>query len=125
MCPLKDRTCHLELKYSNYKDRKQNTLLPDETENPKMIIKLATCLLAAAVLTACESNQSAGRQTLEQRMMARYASSANASTSANANEPAPPAEGPEDVPGEGPADVMRNPGVVPTPLLRDNATGDL
>ena len=36
-------------------------------------------------------------------------------------EPAPPAEGPEDIPAEGPIDPNRNPGLLPTPLLRGNA----
>jgi hypothetical protein len=40
-------------------------------------------------------------------------------------DPAPPAEGPEDMPGEGPADPNRNPGLLPTPLLRGNAAGGL
>jgi hypothetical protein len=36
----------------------------------------------------------------------------------NSQEPAPPAEGPEDVPAAGPNDVDRNPVLVPSPLLR-------
>lgn len=83
-----------------------------------MIIKIATCLLALSVFTACETTQStAQRQTLEQRMLA-----ANTGVS---SEPAPPAEGPEDVPAEGPIDPSRNPGLLPTPLLRGNAASGL
>src|SRR2546423_15717030 len=33
-------------------------------------------------------------------------------------EPAPPAEGPEDVPADGPATVDQNPALMPSPLLR-------
>ena len=40
-------------------------------------------------------------------------------------EPAPPAEGPEDVPATGTVDPNRNPGLLPTPLLRGNAAGSL
>lgn len=81
------------------------------------MIKIATCLLALSLLTACQSNQSASnRQTLSQRVAANTAS---------ANEPAPPAEGPEDVPAEGPVDPNRNPGLLPTPLLRENAAAGL
>ena len=47
-------------------------------------------------------------------MAAKYASIENA------EEPAPPAEGPDDIPAV-PVDVRRNPGLVPTPLLRDSA----
>ncbi len=86
-----------------------------------MIIKIVTCLLALSVFTACQTTQStasSGRQTLEQRMLAQ-----NAPANPNSiDEPMPPAEGPEDIPGEGPADPNRNPGLLPTPLLRGSAT---
>jgi hypothetical protein len=90
-----------------------------------MMIKIATCLLALSAFTACQTTQStagSGRQTLEQRMLAQNTTSANP---AAIGEPAPPAEGPEDIPGEGPADPNRNPGLLPTPLLRGNAAGGL
>jgi hypothetical protein len=48
-------------------------------------------------------------------MAAKYASIENAEEPA-----APPAEGPDDIPAV-PVDVKRNPGLVPTPLLRDSA----
>lgn len=83
-----------------------------------MITKIATCLLALSVFTACQTTQStasSNRQSLEQRRLA----------SNSMTEPAPPAEGPEDIPGEGPADPNRNPGLLPTPLLRGNAAGGL
>lgn len=87
-----------------------------------MIIKFATCLLALSVLTACETTQStAGRQTLEQRMIA----STSTTSTGSLNEPAPPAEGPEDIPADGPVDPTRNPGLLPTPLLRGNAAAGL
>ena len=88
-----------------------------------MIIKIATCLLALSALTACQTTQSTAgnRQTLEQRMLAQ-----NTTVDPNSmEEPAPPAEGPEDIPGEGPMDPNRNPGLLPTPLLRSNAAAGL
>ena len=88
-----------------------------------MIIKIATCLLALSVFTACETTQStAGRQTLEQRMLASNTGTAPAGS---IDEPAPPAEGPEDIPAEGPVDPSRNPGLLPTPLLRGSAAAGL
>jgi hypothetical protein len=80
-----------------------------------MKIEIAACLLSLALLSACTttSQTTAEHQTLEQRLMAKYAS---ADTSME--EPAPPAEGPEDIPAEGPNDPERNPALVPTPLLR-------
>ena len=44
-----------------------------------------------------------------------------AGTDVAAAEPAPPAEGPEDIPAEAPADPNRNPKLLPTPLLRMSA----
>jgi hypothetical protein len=91
-----------------------------------MMIKIATCLLAVVcLLPACTTtNATAGRQpaaraTLEQRMLAQSGGPANSV------EPAPPAEGPEDIPAEAPVDPNRNPGLLPTPLLRGNAAGSL
>ncbi|MFN2475933.1 MAG: hypothetical protein ABR526_06285 [Chthoniobacterales bacterium] len=89
-----------------------------------MITKIATCLLALSVFTSCQTTQStasSSRQSLEQR---RIASNTVAGPN-SITEPAPPAEGPEDMPGEGPADPNRNPGLLPTPLLRGNAAGGL
>ena len=80
-----------------------------------MIIKIASCLLALGFLSSCASTQVTKTGTLEERMKQQYAS---ANTAA---EPAPPAEGPEDVPAEGPYDVHRNPALVPSPLLRASA----
>ena len=57
--------------------------------------------------------------TLEQRLLAQN------SGYPSADEPAPPAEGPEDIPAEGPVDPNRNPGLLPTPLLRASAAGSL
>lgn len=81
-----------------------------------MKIEIAACLLSLALLPACSttSQTTAEHQTLEQRLTAKYAS---VDTTA-VGEPAPPAEGPEDIPAEGPNDVDRNPALVPTPLLR-------
>ena len=91
-----------------------------------MIAKIATCLLAAALCTACTTTQTAstngnGRQTLEQRLLAQ-----NAPMNPNSpDEPMPPAEGPEDIPAEGPVDPIRNPALLPSPLLRANAAAGL
>jgi hypothetical protein len=60
-----------------------------------MMIKIAACLLAVSFLAACESTK-----------------------------PAPPAEGPEDVPANRPMDPIENPALVPSPLLRANAIGN-
>lgn len=48
--------------------------------------------------------------------MAKYAD-----TEMTAGEPAPPAQGPEDVPADAPNDVHRNPTLIPSPLLRYSA----
>jgi hypothetical protein len=83
-----------------------------------MKIQIAASLLSLALLPACSTTQTtASHETLEQRMMAKYAS-ADTRTLGTETEPAPPAEGPEDIPAEGPRDPDRNPALVPTPLLR-------
>jgi hypothetical protein len=86
-----------------------------------MKIEIAVCLLSLALLSACSSTSqtTAGHQTLEQRLMAKYASADTAT--APADEPAPPAEGPQDVPPDAPTSVYRNPALVPTPVLRYSA----
>lgn len=83
-----------------------------------MKLHTVALLLSAAFLAACSTTSQPNvattqRPTLEQRLMAKYAG-----TDMNAQEPAPPAEGPEDVPVSGPDDVERNPILVPSPLLR-------
>jgi hypothetical protein len=80
-----------------------------------MITKIATCLLALGLFSSCASTQVTKTGTLEERMRQQ-----NAVAYASA-EPAPPSEGPEDVPAEGPSDVNRNPALVPSPLLRASA----
>jgi len=84
------------------------------------MIKIAACLLTVAFFTACSSTQTASKRTTLREM---YAS--NTATSYSLTEPAPPAEGPEDVPAEGPGDLNRNPALVPSPLLRASAAGSL
>ena len=81
-----------------------------------MKIEIVTSLLSLALLSACSTTTqtTAVNQTSEQRMAAKYASIENA------EEPAPPAEGPDDIPAV-PVDLRRHPGLVPTPLLRDSA----
>ncbi len=90
-----------------------------------MIIKIATCLLALSVFTACQTTTATADRkpahvTLKQKLLAQ-----NAENPASTTEPAPPAEGPEDVPARGTVDPNRNPGLLPTPLLRGNAAGSL
>ncbi|HEY6205028.1 MAG TPA: hypothetical protein VIW21_02570 [Chthoniobacterales bacterium] len=83
-----------------------------------MKIKIATCLLSLALLPACTTTQTtAQHETLEQRLMAKYA----AVPTTVGEEPPPPAEGPEDIPADAPSDVNHNPTLVPTPLLRVSA----
>ncbi len=87
------------------------------------MIKIATCLLALSVFTACQSTQSTAgtshRQTLAERTLA---ANQNAATSGSE---APIAAGPEDIPAEGPVDPSSNPTLLPTPLLRTSAAAGL
>ena len=83
-----------------------------------MIIKITAGLLALTLLAACETTKTTQRTTLREMNASRLASN-----DTNLNEPAPPAEGPEDIPSEGPRDPARNPALVPSPLLRVNAAG--
>lgn len=87
-----------------------------------MKIEFATCLLSVALLSACSSTSqtTSSHQTLEQRLTAKYA---NADT--KVGEPAPPAEGPDDVPAEAPNNVQSNPALLPSPELRQNAAAGL
>jgi hypothetical protein len=88
-----------------------------------MMIKIAASLLAVSLLASCASTTTtAKRPTLREMNNTRVATT---ETTSSLNEPAPPAEGPEDVPGEGPRDLNRNPALVPSPLLRQNAAGGL
>lgn len=83
-----------------------------------MITKITAGLLALTLLAACETTKTTQRTTLREMNATRLASN-----DTNLNEPAPPAEGPEDIPSEGPRDPGRNPALVPSPLLRVNAAG--
>lgn len=83
-----------------------------------MIIRIASCLLAAAFLSSCASTQVAQTGTLEERVRQQ-------AVSTSAIQPPPPAEGPEDLPAEAALDVERNPGLVPSPLLRESAASGL
>lgn len=86
-----------------------------------MMTKIAACLLTVALCTACTTTQTASKRTTLREM---YASNTDTSSYSETN-PAPPAEGPEDIPAEGPRDPVRNPALVPTPLIRVNAAGGL
>jgi len=81
-----------------------------------MITKIAAALVAVSLLASCSSTTTAKRETLRETNASRLAA-ADTST-----DPAPPAEGPESV-GAGPMDPERNPALVPSPLLRQSATG--
>ena len=90
--------------------------------NPnQLIIRFAVCLITVSVLAACQSTSTTKRETLRE-MNARYANSPNPNIS---SEPAPPAEGPEEVSGDRSSDPIRNPALLPTPLLRRSAAGSL
>jgi len=82
-----------------------------------MITKIAAGLLAVTLLASCSSTTTTQRTTLRETNAARLAA-------ADANNPAPPAEGPEEV-GAGPLDPAKNPALVPSPLLRNSAAGGL
>ena len=82
--------------------------------------RIALSLLSVALLGACSTSGTqsvATHTTLEQRTRAKYAVN-----DVNTAEPAPPAEGPQDVPSAGPADIDHNPTIVPSPLLRQWAS---
>ncbi|HKP04121.1 MAG TPA: hypothetical protein VJU77_12280 [Chthoniobacterales bacterium] len=84
-----------------------------------MITKITAGLLAVTLLAACETTTTtAKRTTLREMNATRLAST-------DTTEPAPPAEGPEDAIATGPLDPIKNPAVVPSPLLRANAAGGL
>ena len=79
-----------------------------------LIMKLIIGLFGLAFLAACETTTITPTATMKPALAERLAV-------LNTDEPMPPAEGPEDVP-PGPArDPTRNPGLVPSPLLRYSA----
>ncbi len=85
-----------------------------------MITKIAAGLLTVLLFASCETTKTTTtKRTTIREMTGRYASNNDANS---VNQLPPPAEGPEDVPAEG-SDVHRNPGLVPSPLLRVNAVG--
>ena len=69
-----------------------------------MITKITAAFLALTLLASCETTKTTQRTTLREMNASRLASN-----DTNLNEPAPPAEGPEDIPAEGPRDPARNP----------------
>ncbi len=88
-----------------------------------MKINIAVCLLGLALLPACQTTTKTTRNERDFKGLTnRYAS-----TNREGMEPAAPAEGPSssiaDIPAEGPADLVRNPAIMPTPLLRSTAAG--
>lgn len=107
------RYCIEKANYGNYKPVRISP------EHYIMISKIVTSVMALALLGACQTTQTAQRQTLEQRTLVQRQS--HAMYAANSDvEPPPPAEGPQDAP-EGAGDPNRNPALVPSPLLRYSA----
>jgi len=79
-----------------------------------LIIKFIIGLFGLAFLAACETTTITPTASMKPALAERLAA-------LNTDEPMPPAEGPEDV-APGPArDPTRNPGLVPSPLLRYSA----
>src|SRR2546428_6884143 len=99
--------------------RTKNQVLAPKRDPKKKNTKMATALYALHFPPAFSNKQTttAGPETLEQRLNAKYA----AVPTGVGEEPPPPAEGPEDIPADAPQDVNRNPTLVPTPLLRVSA----
>ena len=87
-----------------------------------MITKITAGLLAVTLLGACTTTTSTTKRTTLREMNASRLASTDTTS---ATEPPAPAEGPEDIPGEGPRDPQKNPALVPSPLLRANAAGGL
>ncbi len=87
-----------------------------------MMIKTAACLLALSFLTACQSTTTTAKRETVRDITSRYASNPSATSS---TQPAPVAEGPEDVPSDRPMDPTQDPALVPSPLLRTSAIGGL
>ena len=84
-----------------------------------MITKITAGLLAVSLLAACQTTTTTTKRTTLREM------NASRLASTDTTEPAAPAEGPEDAIGEGPKTPDRNPALVPSPLLRNNAAGGL
>jgi hypothetical protein len=77
-------------------------------------MKPAITLFVIAFLTACQTTTISPNAKMKSALAEHLAA-------LHTEEPMPPAEGPEDV-GPGPAqDPTRNPGLVPSPLLRYSA----
>ena len=85
-----------------------------------MITKIAACLLAVSLLASCTTTTTTQRTTLREMNNARLAA---ADTTIDPNDPPSPAEGPEDLAADEPQDPIRNPALVPSPLLRMSAAG--
>ena len=87
-----------------------------------MKITLTAIALAVALLTGCETTKTT--TTTKKTAAAGQSKVANRIALANNDEPMPPAEGPQDVPPGPGRDPIRNPGLVPTPVLRASAASD-
>ena len=78
------------------------------------VMKLIIGLCALVFLAACETTRITPTATMKPALAERL-------TVLNTDEPMPPAEGPEDVAPGRAQDPTRNPGLVPSPLLRYSA----
>jgi hypothetical protein len=81
---------------------------------PFFVMKLIIGFFALALLAACETTPITPTSTMKPALAERLAV-------LNTDEPMPPAEGPEDVAPGRAQDPTRNPGLVPSPLLRYSA----
>ncbi len=80
-----------------------------------MKITIAAGLIILGLFPACTTTTNTTNSgTLEERTLQQHVTTYSA-------EPAPPAEGPQDVPAAGPAELYRNPALMPSPLLRMSA----
>ena len=77
-------------------------------------MKPTTALFVFAFLAACETTTITPTAKMKPALAERLAA-------LNTEEPMPPAEGPEDVAPGSAQDPTRNPGLVPSPLLRYSA----
>jgi putative IMPACT (imprinted ancient) family translation regulator len=89
-----------------------------------MKTKFATCLLGLAMLSACTTAKHTNVTAQSKPDYKGVKASRYASNNAWGTEAAAPMQMTEDIPAEGPADLTRNPALVPSPLLRTNAIGN-
>ncbi len=81
-----------------------------------MKTQLALSRLVAVLLSSCTTVKTTPTSATV------TASKGNAYAANSVTEPAPPAK--TDIPAEGPEDLIENPALMPSPLLRQSAAGD-